>query len=272
MIRTQPYWFARTALVLVTSLYLCGAATASRLQPGAGDLFYGMRLGETTTQLRASLGHPAMKGFNEHAVFWSYRIDGNNAWRVAIIQHDRIAGVYIRQAYGRVSRLGDGHGLEFGDSISAMFAKRGNADPLVYSTYNYPTQSGVYLLYEITKGKITGIGITRWYDYPLPFLSTYDRRDGRTVYRAFVVTKADGSIVEAESLFLGSQTCDNTGSWAVLTHTTFDFEGRAFDRVLVACSKPIFHFNFYFDITSLVKTKPLRGANARLTIGAHRNA
>lgn len=234
--------------ILTISWFAISPSVASKREAGS---FAGISLGETADQLQTALGVPTIRGFNEHARFWSYRFDGANTWRVAIIQEGQVAGVYIRQAFGRTSHLGDGQGIRLGDSIAHLFKERGKTDPLVYSTYSYPGSSGTYWLYEIVGGKVTGIGFTRSYDYPLPPLSTDDYRDGQTTYRALILVKADGDATGAERRFFRSQTCDYEGKWRMVATKKFTVAGRRYERVLAQCSNTHFRHNFYFDTSAL---------------------
>ena len=244
------------AMIAMTIIYALppalAAETSEHLLPAASDEFYGMRLGETTTELRAWLGKPAMTWDSETGDFWSYHMDGDRSWRVGIIQHGRVVGIYVRQAQDRTSHLGDGAGIALNDSQRRMFALRGVTEPLAYETYMYATLNGVRRFYEITDGKVTGMGITRSYGYALPPLVTWDRRDGDMPYRAYRLARSDHLITRAENAILFAQSCNTEGRWHVVRSTQFSLNGRIYDRVLAACSVAVYRRNFYFDVTDVV--------------------
>jgi hypothetical protein len=220
--------------------------------PAVSNEFYGVRLGETLIQLRLSLGTPAMIWHSETGDFWRYHIDNARAWRVAIIQRNLVVGAYVRQALDRTSHLSDRAGLALNDSQTKMFLLRGTTEPLAYMTYDYPTSTGVHRLYEISNGVVTGMGVTRSYSYALPPLVTWDRRDGQAPYRAFRLSRFDRPVQRAESRIVLEQSCNNSGVWSVVKSTRFKLDGRLYDRVLAACSVPVYRRNFYFDVTDLV--------------------
>jgi len=252
---------SRTLTYIVVPAALLIACAAVSMKASFGDehiaSFQGVGLGESAAQLRVQLGKPKMEGTNEHATFWSYKIDNSDAWRVAIIRENHVVAVYIRQAYGRISHLGDGHGLSFGNSITNMFSKRGKAEPLVYTTYAYLGSSGVYWLYEITQGKISAIGITRSYDFPLPAGATYDSRDGGNPDRAVLLLRTDGTAEQAEHRFALRQSCDYEGRWKIVRKQSLKLDLRRYDRVLMECSTTGFRHNFFFDTTDAVDSRNL---------------
>ncbi len=211
--------------------------------------FQGMRLGETTAQLLRQYGRPAIDGFNEHATFWSYRTDNANAWRVAVIQDDKVTAIYVRQSYGRTSHLRGASGVALGENAQRLL-KNPKVERLVYDTYSFAVGGGLYWLYEISAGTVTGIGLTRSYDFPLPPLSTYDYRDGETPYQAMRLVAADSSPLLGARRFLKTQTCDYSGTWTIVKTTAFSFEQRRYSRVLARCSRNRFFHNFYFDVSA----------------------
>jgi|SRR5579872_43750 len=243
-----------TTLLLVLAL----AATNSHAEASRGqaltDAHFGMRLGETLTQVRNAFGVPVITGHSETGDFWSYKIDNGNAWVVGVVQRRRIVGIYLRTAQERTSRLADGTGVRLGDSEARLLKVHGTGSLLAYNIYQYRTKTGAYrLLYEVTNGRVTGVGITRSYFYPLPAAVTWDRRDGETPERAFLAPSSINRPRRFEAAVLAKLSCNGKGSWKIHSVQRVGYEGRLYDRVLGDCSVPTYRHNFFFDVTSLPK-------------------
>lgn len=245
---------------LVVSFLLVSAAPVASPSPSASPPYtaaawLGLSLGESSRDVRASLGKPVDIESTSAGDLWRYDYDNHNVGLELLFDEGALVNIAARVKPSKRSSLSDPFGGALGMSPSSLASARGT--PI--ATYDdgasvaYGSTDGVRWFYSFDSGSLSAIEESK----PLPptpppaQVIADASHDGSSVARALIVTATnDADAVDTEYTFLRGLSCGTSGTWQLTTQRLIEQAGKYYDQLHVVCSDTKTERDFYFDITA----------------------
>ena len=231
------------------------AVPAPAASPVASDAWLGLVLGESSRDVRASLGKPVEIVPTSAGELWRYDYDGRNVGLELLFDQGELVNIAARVKPAKRSSLADPLGGALGMSASALATARGT--PI--ATYDsgasvaYGSADGVRWFYTFDAGVVSAIEESK----PLPptpqpaQVIADSTHDGSSLGKALVVTATDDAdATNAEYVYIRGLECGTSGSWQVTTQRLIEQAGKYYDQLHAVCSDTKAERDFYFDITA----------------------
>lgn len=230
------------------------ASPTSAVSP-VPQLWLGLALGESTVNVRATLGKPLAIVPTSAGDLWRYDFDNHNVGLELLFDQDQLVNIAARVKPAKQSSLTDPFGGALGISAAALQTVRG-APIATYdsgSSVAYGASDGVRWFYTIDNGLVSAIEESR----PLPptpppaQVIADATHDGSSIAKALVVTATtDADAVNAEYVYIRGLECGVSGTWQVTGQNRIAQGGHDYDQLHATCTTSKVVRDFYFDITT----------------------
>ncbi|HET9343757.1 MAG TPA: hypothetical protein VFO25_12660 [Candidatus Eremiobacteraceae bacterium] len=231
------------------------ASPAPPASPAGMPLWLGLALGESTLNVRATLGKPLEIVPTSAGDLWRYDFDRHNVGLELLFDQDQLVNIAARMKPAKQSSLADPFGGALGMSAAALQTARG-APIATYdsgSSVAYGESDGVRWFYTIDNGQVSAIEESRPLPpTPPPAQVVVDAaHDGTSIAKALVVTaKTDADAVNAEYVYIRGLECGVSGTWQVTGQSLISQGSRYYDQLHATCTNSKLSRDFYFDITT----------------------
>jgi RHS repeat-associated protein len=223
------------------------------------DLLATVQLGESLRQLYTQHGAPWVVAYQNSIAYWTYSVDGDNAWMAVGIAGNKVQSVQLIAKAYKHSSLSDGAHISLGDSSEAvtLLAPRAKVNSSA-SVTEVPEPHGVKRIYGIDKnGHIDRVGLTL-NDETMPALIRYYEFTGWSPDRAIALISYGGSAAGEQRYLsdLRGKTpelnfdCVGGNVWTVVSHKVIQVVGLPLDQVIARCGVSRYKRAFYFSKTS----------------------
>jgi len=232
------------------------ASSQASAAPAPGmALWLGLALGESTVNVRATLGKPLEIVPTSAGDLWRYDFDSHNVGLELLFDQDQLVNIAARVKPAKQSSLADPFGGALGMSAAALQAARG-APIATYdsgASVAYGESDGVRWFYTLDNGLVSAIEESR----PLPptpppaQVIADATHDGSSIAKAFVVTATtDADAVNAEYVYIRGLECGVSGTWQVTGQSLITQGSRYYHQLHATCTTSKIERDFYFDITA----------------------
>lgn len=239
---------------LVVSMILALASAAAAPAPAATGSWLGLVIGESSSNVRLTLGKPLEILTTSAGDLWRYDYDNRNVGLELLFDQDQLVNIAARVKPSKQSAVSDPFGGALGMSASALQSARG-APIATYdggASIAYGAPDGVRWFYSIDSGVVSAIEESKPLPAPSPPAQVVAdaMHDGSSIGRALVVSASnDADAVNAEYVYIRGLECGVSGMWQVTTQRLIAQRGRYYDQLHAACSNSKLERDFYFDIT-----------------------
>ena len=247
-------WYAERSSASHDDVATPSAAPSASTAP-APSIWLGLTLGESSENVRLTIGKPLEIVSTSAGDLWRYDYDGGNVSLELLFDSDELVNIAARAKPSKRSSLADPLGGALGMTAAALASARGT--PI--ATYDggasvaYGSPDGVRWFYSFDAGAVSAIEESK----PLPPTPPPAQviadalHDGSSMARALVVTATDDAdATNAEYVYLRGLGCGTSGSWQVTTQRLIEQGDKYFDQLHAVCSETKSERDFYFDITA----------------------
>jgi len=230
------------------------AAQVAAATPAPVTSWLRLTLGESSRDVRTTLGKPVETFTTSAGLLWRYDFDNLNVGLELLFDQDQLVNIAARVKPSKRSSLPDPFGGALGMSATALQSARGT--PI--ATYDngasiaYGAPDGVRWFYSIDSGIVSAIEESK----PLPptpppaQVVADPAHDGSSISKALVVNATkDADAVNAEYVYIRGLECGVSGTWQVTGQRLITQAGREYDQLHAACTSSKLERDFYFDIT-----------------------
>ena len=231
------------------------SVAASATPPPGTALWLGLVLGESSLNVRGTLGKPLEVVPTSAGDLWRYDYDSHNVGLELLFDQDQLVNIAARVKPTKQSSLADPFGGALGMSAAALQTARG-APIATYdsgSSVAYGESDGVRWFYTIDNGLVSGIEESK----PLPptpppaQVIADAAHDGSSIAKALVITATtDADAVNSEYVYIRGLECGVSGTWQVTGQSLIAQGSRYYDQLHATCTSSKSVRDFYFDITS----------------------
>ena len=221
--------------------------------------------------LARGVGEPWFIARDNRYSYWSYDVDGGNAWLVATIGDGTVRGAQIVAKNGRTATLDDGRGVALGQPAHPITALAGAKR----TSYPYTDAGSLIVtiddgsekrLYGTDRsGNVDRIGKTTG-PTGLPSLIRWYTNSGFAPNRAVPMSAyhSGGEDAYAATADLRSMACRSQG-WQRVSQARVTYGGAPLDRVEMRCGRTGYKRPFYFAAT-VSDPHPLAGDPVGLAV------
>lgn len=223
--------------------------------PTPAAAWLGLTLGESSKDVRTTLGKPLEILSTSAGDMWRYDFDNHNVGLELLFDQDQLVNIAARVKPAKQSSLADPFGGALGMSATALQTARG-APIATYdsgSSVAYGAPDGVRWFYTIDSGVVSAIEESRPLPPPPPPAQVMAdaAHDGSSIAKALVVTAAtDADALNAEYVYIRGLECGVSGTWQVTGQNLITQKARYYDQLHAACTTSNIVRDFYFDITT----------------------
>ena len=227
----------------------------SAVSPATTSPWLGLSLGESSKDVRSTLGKPLEILTTSAGDLWRYDFDNRNVGLELLFDQNHLVNIAARVKPSKRSSLADPFGGALGMSSAALQSARG-APIATYSdgaTIAYGAPDGVRWFYSIDSGTVSSIEESKPLPpTPAPAQVVADTmHDGSSIAKALIVNAtSDADAVNAEYVYIRGLECGVSGTWQVTGQRLITQRNRAYDQLHAACTNSKLERDFYFDITN----------------------
>lgn len=238
-----------------------GPSTAPAVSPAPTPVsaapapWLGLSLGESSHDVRTSLGKPLEIVATSAGDLWRYDYDDHKVGLELLFDQDQLVNIAARIKPSKQSSLADPFGGALGMSASALASARGT--PIASyddgASLAYGSADGVRWFYSLDSGAVSAIEESK----PLPptpppaQVLADATHDGSSIAKALVVTATDDAdATNDEYVYIRGLSCGTSGSWQVTTQRLIEQSGKYYDQLHAVCTETKTERDFYFDITA----------------------
>ena len=249
-------WYAERSSASIGAADAAGPSPTFPATPTpAMQLWLGLALGESTANVRVTLGKPLEILPTSAGDLWRYDFDGHNVGLELLFDQDQLVNIAARVKPAKQSSLADPFGGALGMSAAALQTARGTPIATYASgaSIAYGAPDGVRWFYSIDSGLVSAIEESK----PLPptpppaQVIADATHDGSSIAKALVVTATtDADAVNAEYVYIRGLECGVSGTWQVTGQSRITQGSRDYDQLHATCTSSKVVRDFYFDITT----------------------